>query len=129
MAAVDGALRPGGWHGPIRSSAWAGDGDVAVLLGAVAGTSLGLVEGAERSPTAAALAVAPSRPASSPAAPRAVASAPQAGGSASVDQRSNAQRRPPNHGVKAAKAGKWEQKAPGDRGKSKPGKDREVHRR
>jgi hypothetical protein len=114
--------RSGRRRGPVMVS-------VAVLLGAVAGTSLGLVEGVERSPTAAALAVAPSRPASSPAAPRAVASAPQAGGSASADQRSNAQRRPPNHGVKAAKAGKWEQKAPGDRGKSKPGKDREVHRR
>jgi hypothetical protein len=109
---------------------------VAVLLGAVAGTSLGLVEGVEMGRTVAAPAVegrasaiAPSRPASSPAAPRAVASAPQAGGSASADQRSNAQRRPPNRGVKAAKAGKWEQKAPGDRGKSKPGKDREVHPR
>jgi hypothetical protein len=92
---------------------------MAVLLGGVAGTSLGLVKGVGTGPTVAAQGaqglgtVAPSHSGRSPTA-RAAASTPGAGGGASTQQRFSAPRRQHDGGVKAGKAGKPKrQKAPG----------------
>jgi hypothetical protein len=104
---------------------------VAVLLGGVAGTSLGLVKGVGTGPTVAAQGaqgsgtVAPSHSGRSPAA-RAAASTPGTGGGASTQQRLSAPRRQLDGGVKAGSAGKpKQQKAPGGSAKRNHGNDQD----
>jgi hypothetical protein len=90
----------------------------AMLLGAVAGTSVGLLQGAGPGPTAApaqaATAAPPSSPHAAAAAPVASSASQSSGGT--VEQRLSAPRRQLDRGAKAGKS-KPKQKEPGDSGK------------
>lgn len=88
----------------------------AMLFGAVAGTSVGLLQGAGPGPTAAPAQAATTAPPSSAhavAAPHPAASSSRSSGSAPAEQRLNVPRRQ----LDRAKAGKPEHKEPGDSGK------------
>jgi hypothetical protein len=88
----------------------------AMLLGAVAGTSVGLLQGAGPGPTAAPAQAATAAPPSSThavAAPHPAASSSRSSGSAPAEQRLNVPRRQ----LDRAKAGKPEHKEPGHSGK------------
>jgi hypothetical protein len=93
----------------------------AVLLGAVAGTSLGLLEGGGPGPTAAAPArAATAVPSTSRAGPAPhAASTSRSNGGPPAEQRLGAPRRQLDRG---GKGGKFEQKEPGDSGKLSHGK-------
>jgi hypothetical protein len=105
----------------------------AVLLGTIGGTSLGLLEGGGRGPTAAAPAqAATAAPNSSRAstAPHRVASTSTSSGDTPTEQRLSAPRRQLDRGAKAGKS-KPKQKEPGDSGKRSHGKgkdkDKQAH--
>jgi hypothetical protein len=105
----------------------------AMLLGVIAGTSVGLLQGAGPGPGAAPAQAATAAPPSSTraAAPHSAASSSRSGGSAPAEQRLNVPRRQ----LDRAKAGKPEHKEPGHSGKRGngegdghgKGKDKQAH--
>jgi hypothetical protein len=97
---------------------------VAVLLGVIGGTSLGLLNGAGAGPTVAApargaTAAAPSSSRPAATAPVTASGASRSSGGEPAEQRLSAPRRQLDRGVKA---GKSKQKGPGDSGKRGHGK-------